>query len=84
MESVSKFTSRRINQALSRSGAFWQDSYHDHAVRSREDFDGILLYMHHNPVQAGLVQEPEHWPYSSANPKYQHMIDWDWLGMGFH
>ena len=84
MESVCKFTSRRINRVLGRSGVFWQDGYQDHAVRDREDFDGILLYMHWNPVKAKLVEQPEQWPYSTADPKYQHLIDWDWLGARFH
>ena len=28
--------------------------------------DQRLDYIHNNPVEAGLVSEPEHWKYSSA------------------
>ena len=44
----------------------WQDGYHGIAC----DYPDILLqkldYIHHNPVKAGIVNEPEHYQYSSA------------------
>ena len=81
--SISRFTSARINRILGREGPFWQDGFYDHAIRDREDFEGILQYVHANPVEAGISQAPEDWPYSTASPAYAHLIDWEWLGPSF-
>lgn len=80
MESIGKYTARRINELLRQEGSFWEEGFYDHLIRNREDFDRILEYMHNNPVMAGLVESPEEWPYSTANPRYAHLIDWDWIG----
>ena len=75
--SISKYTARPINTILGRAGRFWEQGFYDHCVRDRQDFDGILQYMHYNPVKAGLVPEPSLWPYSTAHPRYANLIDWD-------
>ncbi len=82
MESVGKYTSRQINKTLGIEGRFWEEGFYDHGIRDRSDFDGILTYMHENPVRAGLVASPEMWPFSTANPKYVHLINWEWIGSG--
>jgi len=64
---LSKYTARLINEHLGREGPLWEESFYDHLLRDREDFDGILAYIHWNPVERGLVQAPEDWPYSTAN-----------------
>ncbi len=57
-------------QSLKRSGdrptAFWQSRFYDHALRSRQEYDDALDYMHMNPVRRGLVSEPREWRWSSA------------------
>jgi putative transposase len=45
---------------------FWQDESYDHWVRSERERNSIIRYIHFNPVSAGLVAEPEEWPWSSA------------------
>ena len=79
MESISKFTARRINQHLGQVGSFWEEGFYDHMLRDRDEFDRALAYVHHNPVEAGLVEEQGDWPHSTANPNYEHLIDWDWI-----
>jgi putative transposase len=81
MESLGKFTARQINKIIGREYKFWEEGFHDHGIRNRKDFDDILKYVHENPVRAGLVTLPELWPYSTANPKHAHLINWDWIGM---
>jgi REP element-mobilizing transposase RayT len=80
MYSVDRFTASRLNSILGRSGQFWEEGFYDHAIRDRVDFDGILAYIHNNPVSAGLVDAAEDWVYSTANERYQSEIDWEWLG----
>jgi putative transposase len=55
--------------------AFWQDGYHDWRCRSEQDYQKYAAYIRENPVKAGLVQSPEEWPYSSANPKFAEFLD---------
>ena len=45
---------RAANQALGRSGKFWQREYYDHLVRSQEGLDHAIRYVLENPAKAGL------------------------------
>jgi putative transposase len=61
-------TARQANQLLGRTGtAFWQEESYDHLVRSSLEFGRIENYIVQNPVQAGLVQSAEEYPWSSAS-----------------
>jgi len=44
----------------------WQDGYHPEVIASNRFFYQKLKYIHDNPVEAGLVESPEQYPYSSA------------------
>jgi len=46
-------------------GPMWQRSYFDFICRRARDFWEKLDYIHQNPVQAGLVNLPEDWLWSS-------------------
>jgi putative transposase len=60
-------SARAANAALGRTGKpFWQDESFDHWVRNDSERSSILRYIHSNPVTAGLVNQPEEWPWSSA------------------
>jgi putative transposase len=43
----------------------WQGRFYDFNVRTARKRIEKLRYMHRNPVERGLVQEPEQWPWSS-------------------
>ena len=45
---------------------FWQTRYYDFNVLTHSKFTEKLAYIHSNPVKAGLVAQPEDWPWSSA------------------
>jgi putative transposase len=51
--------------ALRAAEPFWQARYYDFNVWSERKFTGKLRYIHRNPVTRGLVDRPEHWPWSS-------------------
>ena len=54
---------------LGRTGqAFWQDESYDRLVRDAREFGRIASYIERNPVDAGLVTEPERFHWSSAWP----------------
>ena len=60
-------SARSANAALGRTGMpFWQGESYDHWVRDDHERRSITRYIEFNPVTAGLVTEPEDWPWSSA------------------
>lgn len=60
-----------INRARGSSGKLWERDYFDRAINTEEHFYRSVNYIHHNPVKAGLCDNPEDWPFSSAG------LDWD-------
>jgi putative transposase len=64
------FTAREINKTLHRRGPFWQDESFDHLVRNEADWLDKFGYIHNNPVEAGLVERPQDYPYSSLVTLY--------------
>jgi putative transposase len=45
----------------------WQESYFERTIRSNEDLAAVALYIHANPVRAGLVLRVADWPYSGGS-----------------
>ncbi|KAA5549145.1 REP-associated tyrosine transposase [Adhaeribacter rhizoryzae] len=45
---------------------FWQNQYHPIELTDNIKQQRCLHYIHHNPVVAGMVSEPEQYVYSSA------------------
>jgi putative transposase len=44
--------------------SLWHRSFYDHAIRRDDDLHSIAAYIWANPVQAGLVERVEDYPYS--------------------
>jgi putative transposase len=65
---LKRFTARSANKILGLTGQpFWQDESYDHLVREDTEFDRIVRYIENNPVKAGLVTQPDVFPWSSAS-----------------
>lgn len=45
----------------------WQEGYHPEELYSDRFIDQKQYYIHMNPVEAGIVNRPEHYAWSSAN-----------------
>ena len=50
---------------ISERAPFWQTRFYDFNVRTEKKRVEKLRYMHRNPVERGLVAEPEDWRWSS-------------------
>jgi putative transposase len=48
-------------------GPIWQPRFH---IKIPGDLSSVLSYIHLNPLKAGLVESPEHYPWSSASGKW--------------
>ena len=63
-----KDLSRVISEWKSWLGRFhgipWQRNFFDHRIRNGDSDKDKALYIFHNPLRAGLVKNPEDWPYT--------------------
>lgn len=66
--SLKKYTARRANKLLKRSGAFWQDESFDHVVQDETELERTIQYVLNNPVKAGFVGSWEQWPWTYVKP----------------
>jgi putative transposase len=72
---------RRYNQLDGRSGGLWQSRYHERTLLGDDALSNAIEYVHHNPVVAGLVEQPEKYAWSSANQRYATDLQ-EYLGSG--
>lgn len=66
--SIKKYTARRANPLLGRSGAFWQDESYDHVIRDSPELERTISYVINNPVKAKLVTSWDLWPWTYLKP----------------
>ena len=66
LHSWKSYSAHEINRVLARKGSVWEVESFDHLVRDERAFDKFVFYTENNPVNAGLCERPEHWPFSSA------------------
>ncbi|MDF1514606.1 MAG: transposase [Anaerolineae bacterium] len=64
MHSIKSFTAHQAKKILGRKGAFWQSESYDHVVRDAKEGNRIAAYIIYNPVKAGLVDDPDDWPWT--------------------
>jgi putative transposase len=56
----------RSGMKLRPHGIAWQKDFYDHIVRESEGWATQARYAALNPVRAGLITEPELWPYTGS------------------
>jgi REP-associated tyrosine transposase len=54
---------RHLSQAIATSPPHWQKGFFDNLIRNSESYDEKWNYVYLNPVRAGLVLEPDDWPW---------------------
>lgn len=63
--------SYRAKKELSSNLEIWQKGFSDHRVRDASDYRVHAIYIRQNPMQKHLCEQPEQYPYSSANSRFQ-------------
>ena len=64
----SEFVKAHLAQNLA-----WQTDHWDRRMRSQDSYDSKLNYVRNNPVRAGLVENPDDWPFQGVlNPLTWH------------
>ena len=66
VHSWKSYTANYANQVLRRVGPFWHREFFDRYIRDERHLEKAVLYIHGNPVAAGLAERAEDWPYGSA------------------
>lgn len=64
VQTVKSVSAHQVNRYLGRKGRFWQDGFHDHALRNEEGVVEAARYIVANPLRAGLVKsvgQYSHW-----------------------
>jgi len=70
LQDYKKFTARKSNNILNRSGKFWQHESFDHVVRDEKELLRIVEYTINNPVKAGLCNSSDDWEWNYYNPSF--------------
>ncbi len=58
-----QWTAKQVLRALGEKPPLWQPEFFDHLLRSGESRSEKWDYIRQNPVRAGLVANPEDWPF---------------------
>jgi REP element-mobilizing transposase RayT len=64
MRAFKSYTTR-MAWSFGRSGSLWARSFYDRAIRDEQDIRTTCEYILGNPVRAGLVEEPDDYPYAA-------------------
>jgi REP element-mobilizing transposase RayT len=59
-----EWTAKGLIRELNYAKPVWQLEFSDHLIRSEKSCVEKWDYVYRNPVRAGLVTQPEDWPYS--------------------
>ncbi|WP_434675922.1 REP-associated tyrosine transposase [Pseudomonas sp. D3-10] len=62
MQGVKSRSTLAINRAMGRTGAIWQNGFHDRAIRDNQDLQPCARYIITNPLRAGLVDRIGDYP----------------------
>lgn len=65
---ISLFRKHGMMNPVNKNFQFWQNENHPVLLNNPVIFQQKVDYVHQNPVRAGLVDEPQHYVYSSAHP----------------
>jgi putative transposase len=57
--------SRSFNRRHGRRGALFESRYYERTIRDEKHLAVAVAYVHNNPVEAGLVDDPADWPWST-------------------
>lgn len=64
MHGIQNRFSRGFNRRLGRTGSLWQGRYRAKYVEDQSYLGRLVLYVHLNPVKAGLVEDPVEYPFA--------------------
>jgi hypothetical protein len=70
MQLIKGGTSYHIHKVQGNNFPIWHFSFHESTIRDLFDFRNRRRYIHMNPVESHLIEDPANWPYSSASGRF--------------
>lgn len=70
MRNFKRYTARKCNELLQRSGPFWQPESYDRVIRDKTELENTIRYTLTNPVKAGLAEHWQDWSHSYCKPEF--------------
>ena len=67
IKSLKQSSMTGINRHRGAEGKLWQPRFFDRALRTVQEYNEKVEYIHVNPVRAGLVRQPYDWRWSSLH-----------------
>jgi len=71
LRDLKKYTARKSNIIINRSGKFWHVESYDHVIRNDDELENQIAYVLHNPVKAGFVSDWEDWPHTYCKEEFK-------------
>lgn len=71
LQSLKRFTAKKANKILNRTGQFWQHESFDRVIRDAEELESTIRYVLNNPVKAGLVENWQNWSFSYCKSEFK-------------
>ena len=65
MRNIKAYSATTIRRRAKIDSGVWQNSFYDHIVTGKRDFESKLNYMHENPLRRKIVDRLDSYPYSS-------------------
>ncbi len=79
--------SRRFNRRWRRTGPLWQSRYQARVIDDQRYFDQVMVYVHLNPIRAGLTDDPVDYEFSGHRELMRRvknpLVDVDKAFLGF-
>jgi putative transposase len=66
MKRLNGVYAQAFNERHARSGHLFGDRFWSSVIETEEHFSAACWYVVYNPVQAGLCEEPEDWPWTHS------------------
>jgi REP-associated tyrosine transposase len=66
MQKLNGRYAQRFNQRYDRVGHVFQNRFSSYVIESEEHFERALAYVAANPIEAGLCERTEDWPWMSG------------------
>jgi putative transposase len=72
MHSFKSYTAHEINRIAATTGELWRTEVFNRMIRNREEYWEWYEYIRLNAFRAGLVEDPDGWPYWWARPEMRY------------
>ena len=71
MKGIKGVSARFVNKSRNSRGPLWQDESYDRIMRNVGELHQKINYMYYNPVRAGLIEDPDEYPFWYYNENWE-------------